>query len=256
MFAVGLLSALIAEASPRIGVFSQLAERADNRISGLGYPITNWTTPSQISLDALNGVDVLYVATANAFRLSEHAGLIAQWVELGNGLILEQPNVEGPVAIMPPGLGVSVFSRSYDGSQSMDDPVRAILITPAGADHPITAGLSTASLTGNADRVRRADVSVNFDILGVQITNPDYVALAAATYGDGRVVFHTGNIDPLSHNPGSDQYLRQMLDWAAVPEPRSLTTLMLAAVFTIPCRRCRRSIKPQSRLSCPARPLK
>jgi hypothetical protein len=41
------------------------------------------------------------------------------------------------------------------------------------------------------------------------------IALAVGQYGNGRIVFHTGNIGTLSGDPGSDIYVEQMLEWAA-----------------------------------------
>jgi hypothetical protein len=230
----------IAEAKPKIGVFSHTVDRVPSRIDAIGFSTTTWTLDSQITLSALNGVDVLYVTNERADLLSQSAELINQWVQLGNGLIVEQPNRSGPVAIMPPGLGVTVLSGNY--VFPLGSPESAVLITPEGAAHPITAGLSTELLSGNGDLVRKADVSPNFEILGVQISYPDFVALAAASYGEGRVVFHTGNIHPLANRPGSDRYVRQMLNWAAaVPEPTStsLICILIASIFTSQLRRRR-----------------
>jgi hypothetical protein len=183
-----------------------------NRVKNLGYSTVYWKTSSQVTSASLAGVDVLYVYSEGAPSLATQASAISDWVSQGNGLIVEQPNTEGPIAILPSGLGISVWSHFYD-------PVRNVAITSQGATHPITAGLTSADLCDNFDRVRLSDVAPGYAILGVQASNPSYVALAAAWYGSGRIVFHTGNASPGSMSPGSDRYLHQMIDWAAVPEP-------------------------------------
>ena len=93
-----------------------------NRFTSLSYDVQVLTSPSQVTASSLSNFDVLYVVSSEAGQLSGTAAVIANWVASGNGLIVEQPNVEGPVAIMPPGLNVSVFDRGYDGSSSGPNP--------------------------------------------------------------------------------------------------------------------------------------
>jgi len=193
-----------------------------DRVSSLGFRATFWTAESDITSNALAGVDVLYVIAGSAASLNGKSSLLGNWIAQGHGLVVEQPNQEGRVGILPPNLSISIFSRGYDGSNTGPDPVRNVSITELGRNHPITRGLNTADISQNADRVRSQDVAPAYDILGVQVTNPAYVALAAASYGSGRIVFHTGFLGPNSFAPGSDRYLLQMLDWAAQREPQTL----------------------------------
>jgi hypothetical protein len=210
--------------SPSTGTFP-------GRISGLGYTYELWWSPTQVTESALLNVDVFYVHTARAPMLSNEAATISAWVNQGNGLIVEQPNQTGLVAILPPTLPISIWSKSYDGTNVGPDPVRAVVVTDVGVVHPVTTGLMTGDICENADRVLRSDVAAGYDILGVQISNANYVAVAAATYGLGRVVFHTGNTSPGAFSPGSDQYVQQMIDWAAVPEPAAAVATVVLAAF-------------------------
>jgi hypothetical protein len=130
-------------------------------------------------------------------------------------LVVEQPNIEGPVAILPSGLGASVFGRWYDRLN--------VLITPAGLTHPITAGLTPGDISGNMDTLRAGDLSPAYTVLAVGAADPTLVAVAAATYGKGRVVLHTGNVHPWSLRPGSDLYLKQLLDWVGTPAALTVT---------------------------------
>lgn len=208
--------------STHVGIYCNRSNRCPelvNRFASLGYTTTHWTSPSQVDPNSLAGIDVLFVHNSEASDLASKDAVIGAWVFEGNGLIVEQPNVEGDVAILPPGLDINIWSRSYDGSLSGPDPVRRVQITALGASHPIMSGLTTGDICENFDRVWTSDVSSAYDILGVQETNTDYAAVAAAAYGRGRVVFHTGNFSPGSFSPGSDQYVQQMIDWAAEVEP-------------------------------------
>ena len=194
------------------------------RAVSLGYTTEHWSDPEQVSALSLVDVDVLFVHSCFAPYLASKGSVISSWVAEGHGLIVEQPNQSGNVEMLPPGLEISVFANTYDSKMDVQ-------ITSLGQTHPITLGLTTDDLSCNADRVLLADVSSAYDILGVQMTNPNYVALAAAFYGDGRVVFHTGNTSPTSTHPGSDQYVKQMIDWSAgVPEPSTLALLGIAGL--------------------------
>ncbi len=208
--------------STSVGIYCNRSNHAQdfvNRVASLGYTTTHWTSPGQVNPSSLAGIDVLFVHVMEADELAAQDAVIGAWVFEGNGLIVEQPNLEGDVAILPPGLDLHIWSHSYDGSHTDPDPVRNVQITVLGASHPIMSRLTTGDICENADRVWTWDVSFAYDILGVQVTNTDYVAVAVAAYGGGRVVFHTGNTAPGSFAPGSDQYVRQMIDWAAGFEP-------------------------------------
>ena len=195
-----------------------------DRVDSLGFTTKLWMDPAQVNASSLEDVDVLFVHSCFAPDLAGKASVIADWVAEGHGLIVEQPNQSGVVDILPPGLEISVYSDSYDS-------VRDVQITALGQTHPITLGLTSDDLASNADKVLLTDVSPAYDILGVQRTNPNYVALAASSFGNGRVVFHTGNTSPMSTDPGSNRYVKQMIDWAAsAPEPSTFALLSIVGV--------------------------
>jgi hypothetical protein len=230
-----LLLALLSAASARatiVGVFARSGTQSfTNRLASLGYDTEYWTEATQVTPSSLVNVDVLYTLTGTAATLSNAAGDIAAWVQQGNGLIVEQPNRTGDVVILPPTLPISVWSWLYDGTNVSADPVRDVAVTEAGLVHPVSTGLVTADICQNLDRVLRQDVHPDYEVLGVQVSNTNYVALAAATYGMGRVVFHTGLALPGTWAPGSNLYIRQMIDWAAVPEPAAAMALAIVAAM-------------------------
>ncbi|NLF39949.1 hypothetical protein GX586_10910 [bacterium] len=230
---VALLVCAPAAHATVVGIFGGSSTGAfPVRAASLGYATEFWWLPAQITPPSLANVDVLYVTSGNTAKLSNEAATIVSWVSQGNGLIVEQPNVTGLVAILPPSLPISIWSKDYDGTNVGPDPVRNVLITPAGALHPITAGLAGSEICQNLERVLHSDVAPGYDILGVQASNTNYVAVAAATCGLGRVVFHTGNAGTNSFSPGSDTYIQQMLDWAAVPEPHAALALAAAGILS------------------------
>jgi hypothetical protein len=230
-----------ARATIRIGLYGgsdDIASYVADRFSALNYDVQLLTLPAQVTANSLSNFDVLYVVSSEAGELSGAAPVIASWVAAGNGLIVEQPNVEGPVAIMPPGLSVSVFDRGYDGSSSGPN-LAQVGLTSAGLVHPVTIGLTPEELSGNGDKVLLSGVSPTLTILGVQVTNPSLAAIAVGNYGAGRVIFHTGNINPFALRPGSDLYLRQMVNWASVPEPGSLALVVVEMAVLAICPRRR-----------------
>ena len=221
LLALGMLASMVTEVNAAtVGVFSiyeYIGLGVAGRVSSLGYSTILWTNPSMITPECLADVDVLYVLTGSAALLAGRASVIESYVAGGGGLIVEQANVEGLVAILPPGLGVSISSRSYDSLNAQ--------ITPAGLTHPITAGLAASDLSGNMDKVLLVDVAPAYTILAVGASDPNLVAIAAATYGNGRVVFETGNSHPWSLRPGSDAYLQQLIGWAATPATERVVSI-------------------------------
>lgn len=209
-----LLGVLVVPAnSAGVAVYSRYATLGSafvDRVASLGY---DCLLLSQPMLTASEEVDVLYVTTGSAFLLASQSAEILDFVRAGGGLIIEQPNVVGPVPILPPELSISVSSI-----QTFDPRV---CLTECGLSHEITAGLSPGDLSGNMDTVFMADVSPGYQVLAVSASDQRLVALAVAVYGKGRIVFLTGNLHPWSVMPGSNEFLRRLIDWAA--GPRELT---------------------------------
>ncbi|MDX1665459.1 MAG: hypothetical protein R3272_16850, partial [Candidatus Promineifilaceae bacterium] len=86
--------------------------------------------------------------------------------------------------------------------------------TPAGQEHPILSGLTPDALSGNFDATPIDRVGPGWTVLAKAVNDPN-LALAAGQYGSGRMAYHTGNIESGSIDPGSDAYVRQLIEWAA-----------------------------------------
>ncbi len=214
------------------------AGNAADRLNGLGYNAVHWDDAGDVTAGSLASVDTLFVHYGAAWGLVDRKNLIADWVYQGNGLIVEQPNQVGSVEIMPPGLEVSVWSDGYEGSHSGPDPQRNVELTPLGAAHPLTAGLTADDICQNMDLVLANDISSALDVLAVQTSNHDYVALAAGEYGSGRVVFETGLTAIGAYSPGSDRYMQRMVDWVSVPEPSALIAMLACGLVLSMKRTC------------------
>ena len=212
------------------------AGNAADRLNLLGYDVVHWENASEVNAGSLASIDTLFVHTGAAGTLSSRKALIADWVYQGNGLIVEQPNQVGPVEVMPPGLDVSVWSDGYEGSHSGPDSYRSVELTQLGATHPLTAGLTADDICQNMDLVLSSDISPALDVLAVQTSNHDYVALAIGDYGSGRVVFETGQTAKGAFSPGSDRYIQQMVEWVSVPEPSALIAMLACSLALIPKR--------------------
>lgn len=211
LLSIVLLSVIVTGVhASTVGVFSlspPMGQAVADRVSSLGYGVLLWTSTYDIIAENLAGVDVLFVLSGSTMWIGDRAPAIRSYVESGGGLIVEQPNVEGPVDILPPELAVSVSSRAYTDL--------GVQLTPSGEVHPITAGLLPKDIPGNMDVIFVADISPAYSVLAVGATDPNQVALVVAPYGSGRIALETGNVHPLSLSPGSDEFLCRLVDWTA-----------------------------------------
>jgi hypothetical protein len=186
-------------------VFNPLGD-VPNRLRGLGYNVTETSNPADLNRANLQNFDVLWIsaATVPSFYSSQNAEIQA-WVNNdGGGLIVNQPNIIAIVSVFPPGYDVSIFDIYWPGD------TRTTIVDHS---HPITQGLVDDDLSANLDWVRSQDIGANWNTLAVDLETPDDIALLAGEYGDGKLVFNTGNFAG-GDDPGSDKYLVQMTDWA------------------------------------------
>ncbi len=188
-----------------------------SRLISLGADITVINNPATITPAFLDNFDVLYVENTYVDDLAGKAFEIRNFVANGCGLIVEQPNQTGPVAIMPAGFEVSVASISFTSISAA--------LTPAAAGHEMTMGLSSSDLSGNFDIVFESDIGASFTILARNASNSNQIALLAGQHGSGRIAFYTGNISLFSIDPGSDIYLEDMVNWAAAGKTGDCTWL-------------------------------
>jgi len=184
------------------------------RVQRLGYAVYHLQA-AEVTENQLHEFDVLFVGTGVAGSLADKQQIIESYVRGGGGLIVEQPNETGRIQLLPDTAATTVDDWMYDGDNTRHDPVRDAVVTAEGQQHPITAGLAADDFPAVADKICRTGLSSAYTVLAVQITNADLVQIAVARCGDGRVVVETGNTQLGAMHPGSDRFLRRMIDWAA-----------------------------------------
>ena len=187
-----------------------------DRLRSLGYQVTDTIDAGDLARENLQNYDVLWIDVGNGGQWPpSYSGPIQAWIaEDGGGLIYVQPNTAGDVTLFPPGFEVTVYDAACP-----EWPAHC-LSTIIDPTHPITEGLEDSDLTSNGDWVRTIDIGPSWDILAVDPLLPDdAVALIAGEYGEGRMVFTTGNYSTYSIDYGSDQYVIQLLTWLSQKEP-------------------------------------
>jgi len=187
-----------------------------DRLTGLGYAVTETSDPADLNQTNLQNFDVLWISCfTDPLSYYHQNDEIQTWVsEDGGGLIVNPPYISGAiVSVFPSGFEVGIYSSLYPGNYDA---------TIVDHDHPITHGLWDTHLSGNFNWVRSEDIGALWDILAVDLETPDDIALLAGEYGNGRLVFHTGNFDSYA-DPGHDQYLVQMIDWTGGDVPDTCT---------------------------------
>jgi hypothetical protein len=158
----------------------------------------------------LSPYDVVYIGYGEGNAVDSLAGQLEPYVNGGGGLIVSQPNLEGTIDVYPPGFEMEVTSQYWPEFPSAPGPVE---FTAAGAGHGILNGLTPADLSGNFETVPLSTLGPGWVVLAKAAAYPN-VALAAGRYGDGRLVFHSGNVSTAAIDPGSDTYVHQMIEWA------------------------------------------
>ena len=188
-----------------------------DRLRGLGYDVTDTFDAFDLTRSNLQNYDVLWIDAGNGVQWNPTLRAeIQPWVaEDGAGLVFTQPDDAGKVELFPPGFEVTVYDDGWPGWPGSGG--HAVIVD---GSHPITTGLGDMDIAGNGDWVWKDDTGPSWDILGVDELLPDdVVALLAGEYDEGRMVFNTGNYSSQSSDPGTDQYVIQLLTWLSQKEP-------------------------------------
>lgn len=208
------------EADPAVLCYTNQVGSANpcTRVAGLFSGVTTITSLASFPTN-LSPYDVVYFGYDEGFSLNSLSGQLNSYVQAGGGLVVSQPNLVGSVTIFPPGFEMNVTSITWPEYPAVPGPVQ---FTLAGFFHPILRGLNSQDPSGNFDTVPISTLGPAWTVLLRSVGHPN-VALAAGTYGSGRLVFHSGNISSNSIDQGSNAYVRQMIEWAgaanAAPGP-------------------------------------
>jgi hypothetical protein len=204
----------VAAASAQLDGYSVLVvgfvvngSKAVSRLSALGAT-ASLVNPRSITPELLRGHDLLWIAleAAPAF-LYLHEGqtsAVQSYIFNGGGLILEQPNVEGNIVVLP--YTFTISDRSYSGecTRNVQQP-----------RHELIAGVASSDLPACYDTVGR--IGAEWEVLVVDGTGDPN--LSVASYGAGRMIVELGNT---STGPPcicgacmSDIMIERMVTWVA-----------------------------------------
>ncbi len=175
-----------------------------NRLASFGIAITTTNNPADLNAVNLANYDVLVVAYTGPGSIGGANLDITAFVASGHGLFVHQPNAPGLIDYAPPGFEVNI-TDAYWCNFPNTPPVHLVNLV-----HPVTTGLTDADPSGAFDLV--GSIGAGYTVLGVASICGD-VALAAGTYGAGRVVFDDGNAHPLAIIPGSAAYWTNLFGW-------------------------------------------
>lgn len=182
------------------------------RFASYGLNITFASSPAELGRADLSQYDLLIISQACPGQLNGARIAIQNFVAQGHGLLIHQLDCPGVMDFMPPGFEITI--RDY---YWCDFPT-SFQTHLTGVPHPIVAGLTDAQLAGAADWV--GSLGTGFAVLGV---NPDVgcgdPALAAGSYGTGRIVFEDGNASSNSIWPGTNAYWLNVLNWLCPGTP-------------------------------------
>lgn len=191
-----------------------------DRLSQLGFNVTSTVNVGDLTRTNLQKYAVLIVDVGTDPAVYDsQKNQIQDWVSLdGGGFIIAQPSVTGAtLTAFPSGFEVYIYDTYWPGYPGSYE---AAIVNPT---HPIVQGLTDDDLPGNFDWVKSEDIGNQWTIIAVDAETPSDVALLAGDYGNGRLVFTTGNFNSLAADPGSNQFLIQMVNWAgkcgAAPTP-------------------------------------
>jgi hypothetical protein len=173
------------------------------RFSQLGY---NVTVGYDLSYANISNYGVVVLPLVGPGTITQYAADIEQYVNNCGGLFIHQPNDYGTVDYAPPGFEFTVTDVWW-----CEPPDQNTIVDPS---HPTMTGLSDIDLPGRFDTVPISTLGSGYSLLaqGVGACAND-VAAAAGTYGQGRVFMDVSNLSPYSIDPGSDQYVINVLDW-------------------------------------------
>jgi len=180
-----------------------------NRLENLGYSINVTNDVSMLLTDTLCSYDFLFVDVPYDSTLNEFAAIIEDYISRGGGLLLCQVNIPGPVTILPAGFEIDIEDTLWPEYPEKPGPATIL------KDHPITEGLTGDDLSGNFETVPLSNIGEGWDVLAIDEDHPDLVSLLAGRYGNGKIVYFTGNVALNSIQKGSDRFLVNLVEWVS-----------------------------------------
>ena len=200
------------ENPPRMGrVFfftnSQDPTPTVKRLKSLGYEVRISRDPSSINVDTLCAYNLLFIDVGSDSLLFQFSDEIENYLGAGGGLILSQLDMVGYFDFLPPGFEFLVESNKWP---EWPYPSGTSIVT---GGHPLTALIENEDLSGNFDMVPIEGLGSSWEILAVDEDHQELATVLTGSYGEGKIVFYTGNLSPLSLQPGTDRFVKAIVEW-------------------------------------------
>ena len=169
-----------------------------DRLRTLGATVyeANVSSIGVISADSLCSYDFVVVDVGAVWYITSLSTAIHDYISMGGGYWVNQPNRTGSVPTLPPGYGVHISSVWYGCGNSSCQSA-----TSAYNTHPITAGMPLDWTSGDYDTQDYYGSSWTVLITDVGPT------LMAGEYGDGRLVYTDHCLSSTCIDPGDNRYL-------------------------------------------------
>jgi hypothetical protein len=183
------------------------------RLVALGATVTASTDPAVLNPVQPGSYDVVVLSFVPPGTIGSARGAIADFVMAGGGLLIHQPNAVGTTDYTPPGFDAAISDIYWCGHNNGNVNDRSDIVA---SSHPIMAGLSNASPSGDFDTV--SSLGPGYQVLAVNHVCRT-ASVAAGELGAGHIVFETGNLSPECFVPGSDAYWQNLFTWLRTSSP-------------------------------------
>jgi hypothetical protein len=199
--------------SPTLFYFGSTLGGEPEDFAALGFSVTVADTVADLQLTNLLNFDVLILGFVHPddTRLGPYQPDIEQYVLVGHGLLIHQPNAPGVIRYAPTGFELEIESQWWCGVPGGGASTETEVVFP---DHPAIAGLPPDQVGCDADQVAWIGPAYALLTRNLECLDP---AMAAGTFGLGRVVFETGNV-----KCGCEEYWIQVLNWLGLTGPVSV----------------------------------
>jgi hypothetical protein len=176
-----------------------------SRFIGLGYDVT---VGYDLSYANISEYDVLVIPWVGPGQIGGTQAAIEQYVGEGGGLFIHQAGATttGMLDYAPAGFDFYITSVGYCY------PFDVQTIVKPG--HPTMAGLTWGDLPGRFDEIHIDDLGAGYTLIaeGAAGCEGD-THCAGGAYMDGLVFMDCSNLSAYSMDPGSDQYIINVVDW-------------------------------------------
>ncbi|MBD3334486.1 MAG: hypothetical protein GF355_03130 [Candidatus Eisenbacteria bacterium] len=174
------------------------------RFTGLGYDVT---VGADLSYANISQYDVVVIPLTGPGAIGGYQADIESYVGEGGGLWIHQPgSTTGQLDYAPPGFDLFITAAGFCSPFSGNE-----IVEPG---HPTMTGLTVADLPGRFDTIRTADLGGSYTLIakGTGSCSID-THCAGGGYIDGKVFLDTSNLSSQSGDPGSDDYVVNVVEW-------------------------------------------